>query len=500
MTTRLNTAARGSAAALLAFCLPACGAFGPPRNPPVMPSPAHYAAEAQPAQLPAAGGVAQELAIGARPLPQWWTVYESAALDALVEEGLAKSPSLAAAQGTLRAAREGLRAQIGQSMLPSVDVGFSPTRERALGIPILPQETFLENVFAAQVQTSYTFDFFGAAVLADRALARQVQQQAYQLEATRRALAANIVLATINAASLQAQVAATEQLVALGEQRAQQTSARYRLGSASHDDMLAAEQDAANAAATLPALRAQALAVRHAQAVLLGRTPDQAPVPLSLDALHLPQSVPLAVPSDLLHQRPDILAAEAAVRAAADEAGAAAASMYPSLTLSASYGRGGFDWSTFTSPAGAIWGVGASLTQPLFHGGALVARKHQYEATYDAAVAQYRQTVLSAFQNVADTLVSLDEDANTLLQAQRAAAAAGAAQRDTESRYRLGGTSFYATLTAGQQYQNAGVQYVRARAARLADTAALLEAMGNPPVASQKSALPRSSQLAPDSM
>jgi NodT family efflux transporter outer membrane factor (OMF) lipoprotein len=500
MTTRLNTAARGSAAALLAFCLPACGAFGPPRNPPVMPSPAHYAAEAQPAQLPAADGVAQELAIGARPLPQWWTVYESAALDALVEEGLAKSPSLAAAQGTLRAAREGLRAQIGQSMLPSVDVGFSPTRERALGIPILPQETFLENVFAAQVQTSYTFDFFGAAVLADRALARQVQQQAYQLEATRRALAANIVLATINAASLQAQVAATEQLVALGEQRAQQTSARYRLGSASHDDMLAAEQDAANAAATLPALRAQALAVRHAQAVLLGRTPDQAPVPLSLDALHLPQSVPLAVPSDLLHQRPDILAAEAAVRAAADEAGAAAASMYPSLTLSASYGRGGFDWSTFTSPAGAIWGVGASLTQPLFHGGALVARKHQYEATYDAAVAQYRQTVLSAFQNVADTLVSLDEDANTLLQAQRAAAAAGAAQRDTESRYRLGGTSFYATLTAGQQYQNAGVQYVRARAARLADTAALLEAMGNPPVASQKSALPRSSQLAPDSM
>ncbi len=106
--------------------------------------------------------------------------------------------------------------------------------------------------------------------------------------------------------------------------------------------------------------------------------------------------------------------------------GAATASLFPSLTLSASYGRGGFDWSTFTSPAGAIWSVGANLTQPLFHGGALVARKHQYEALYDAAVAQYKQTVLSAFQNVADTLVSLDEDANTLVQAQRAAAAAQA--------------------------------------------------------------------------
>jgi outer membrane protein TolC len=172
--------------------------------------------------------------------------------------------------------------------------------------------------------------------------------------------------------------------------------------------------------------------------------------------------------------------------------------MFPSLTLSASYGRGGFDWSTFTSPAGAIWSVGASLTQPLFHGGALVARKHQYEATHDAAVAQYKQTVLSAFQNVADTLVSLDEDANTLVQAQRAAAAAYSVQRDTESRYRLGATPFFATLTAGQQYQSANVQYVRARAARLADTAALFESMGDPPAAQKdnlSSSLSR--QLAP---
>jgi NodT family efflux transporter outer membrane factor (OMF) lipoprotein len=472
---------RSMGVGVIALTATACGAFGPDRNPPHLALPVHYAAAAETQRLPPADGVAQRLAGGEHPLAEWWSLYQSDALDGLVREGLANSPSLAVAQSTLRAAREGLRAQIGQSMLPGVDVGFSPTRERALGLPILPQETFLENIFAAQVQTSYTFDFFGAAVLADRALARQVQQQAYQLEATRRALAANIVLATINAASLQEQVAATEQLVALGEQRAAQTAARYRQGGASQDDRLAAEQDAANAAAALPALRAQALAVRHALAVLLGRTPDQAPVPLALDALHLPQSVPVAVPSDLLHQRPDVLAAEAAVRAAADEAGAAAASMFPSLTLSASYGRGGFDWSTFTSPAGAIWSVGASLTQPLFHGGALVARKHQYQATYDAAVAQYKQTVLAAFQNVADTLVSLDEDANTLAQAERAADAAQATHRNTEARYRLGATAFYATLTAGQQYQNTRVQYIRARAARLADTAALFQAMGNPP-------------------
>jgi NodT family efflux transporter outer membrane factor (OMF) lipoprotein len=464
----------------LSLSVAACGAFGPPRNPPQMASPAHYAAKDQPFTMPAADGAAQRLRAGARPVPEWWKEYGSDALDALVDEGLKNSPSLAAAQSTLKAAREGLRAQIGQSLWPNVDVGFSPSRQRALAIPTLPQQTFLYDVFAAEVKTSYTFDFFGAAVLADRALARQVQQQDYQLESIRRALAANIVVATIDAASLQEQVAATEELVALGERRAQQTAARYALGSASLDDNLAAQEDAAMTAAALPALRAQALAVRHTQAVLLGRTPDQAPEPLPLNSLHVPGTVPVSIASDLLHQRPDILAAEAGVRAAADEAGAAAAAMYPSLTLSASYGRGGFDWSTFTSPAGAIWSVGASLTQPLFHGGALVARKHQYEANYSAAVSQYRQTVLAAFQKVADTLVSLEEDANALSQSERAANVARDLDRDAEARYHLGAFPLYASLTARQQYQSANVQYVRARAARLADTAALFVSMGNP--------------------
>ncbi|KPC55420.1 efflux transporter outer membrane subunit [Amantichitinum ursilacus] len=459
--------------------LSACSAFGPERNPPAMPSPEHYAVQAS--ALPTADGVTQEIRHDITPVPAWWQAYQSAALNALVEEGLAHNQSLAAARHNLQAAREQLRSQIGDNLYPAVDVGFKPQRQRALALPTLPQQTFVENVFAAQVQTSYTFDFFGAALLADRALAEQVQQQAFQLEATRRAIAANIVAATINVGSLQAQLDATTELVRLGEARAEQMQQRYQAGSASHDDALAAEQDAANAAATLPTLRAQWLAVRHAQAVLLGRTPDQAPDVVALSDLHLPTAVPVSVPTELLHQRPDILAAEAAVRTAADAAGAATASMFPSLTLSASYGRGGFDWSTFTSPAGVIWGVGASLTQPIFHGGALVARKHQYEASYTAAVSQYKQTVLSAFQNVADTLVSLEEDANTLNQTERAAAAAQQTASNTTSRYQLGALPFYATLTAGQQYQNAQVQSIRARAARLADTATLYDAMGNPP-------------------
>ncbi|HWM67992.1 MAG TPA: efflux transporter outer membrane subunit [Steroidobacteraceae bacterium] len=460
--------------------LSACTAFGPDRKPPGMPEPPHYSVDSQPAKTAEVDGVAQQVAIGARPVPEWWKEFGSDDLNALVEEGLRNSPSYASAQSSLKAAREQLRGQIGDNLFPQVDLTFSPSRQRSLGIPVLPQQTFIENVFVAQAQATYTFDFFGAAFLADRALAGQVKQQALQLESTRRALATNIVVATINSASLQEQVAATEELVALGEERAHQINARYKLGSASRDEMLASEQDAANAAATLPALRAQAMAVRHAQAVLLGRTPDKAPAPMKLADLKVPETVPVSVPSELLHQRPDILAAEAALRAAADAAGAATASMFPSLSLTASYGHGAFDWSTFSSPEGVIWSVAGTVTQPLFHGGALFARKRQYQANYEAAVGQYKQTVLSAFKNVADTLVSLDEDANTLAQTQRAEAAARDSRSDTESRYKLGATPFYATLTSGQQYQSARVQVERARASRLADTAALFDSMGNP--------------------
>jgi NodT family efflux transporter outer membrane factor (OMF) lipoprotein len=467
-------------AVLSGTTLGACTGFGPSREAPPVPLPASYTAP-QAGQPPAAGVQPPRVTSGARPVPQWWRAYGSDTLDQLVEEGLAASPSLAAAQSTLQAARESLRARIGESWLPQVDLTAVPLRGRTPALATVPQRT--QNLFLAQVQASYAFDFFGQVWLANRAQAGEVRQQAWQLESTRRQLAMNIVVATITAASLAEQVDTVQHLVDSGEARARQLAGRYRAGSATHDEALAAEQDAAEAAAALPALRAQLAAVRHGQAVLLGRTPDRAPPPLALDSLHVPGSVPVSVPSDLLHQRPDILAAEAAVQSAADAEGAATAALFPSLTLSAAYGRGALDWSTFVSPAGAIWGAGAVLTQPLFHGGALRAQRRAQQARYDAAVALYRQTVLSAFRSVADDLASLEEDDNTIVQTRRAEAAAHEAEGSTTSRYRLGATSYYVTLTAEQQYLNAHLQLLRARAAQLADTAALFDAMGVAPAA-----------------
>ncbi len=247
-----------------------------------MPSPAHYGAGAQPAQTVAAQGVAQRFEMGAQPVPEWWRLYQSDALDALVDEGLRNSPTLAATDKLLASAHEQLRAQIGSSLLPQIDAGGQATRQRALGTPEIGPNTVLYNVFAGQIQAHYTFDIFGAARLANAALGARVNQQAYQLDAARRALAANIVTAAINAAALQAQIETTERLVALANEQAQDAQRRYELGSLAHADALNARQSASALAAGLPGLRQQRTATRHALAVLLGRTPDAAPPDLDL--------------------------------------------------------------------------------------------------------------------------------------------------------------------------------------------------------------------------
>src|SRR5580658_1839506 len=217
--------------------------------------PTHYSADGVAAPEITADDATQRLIIGAPPVPEWWKSYRCDALNALVEEGLAHSPSLAAAQATLRATHEQLRAQIGQNLLPSIDLGFAPSRQRALVTPGLPQETYLYDVFALEAQASYRLDFFGASINADRALAHQVEQQAFQFDATRRALATNIVVATINAAVLSESLSANEALVELVQENAQQQAARESLGGVPHDDALAAQANAASLAATLPGLR-----------------------------------------------------------------------------------------------------------------------------------------------------------------------------------------------------------------------------------------------------
>nr|WP_253189672.1 efflux transporter outer membrane subunit [Paraburkholderia fungorum] len=461
--------------------LAACS-FGPGGEPPAMPQPAHYGAEAQPTQTVPAQGITQQFVTGAKPVPEWWKLYQSDALNTLVDEGLRNSPTLAATDKSLAAAREQLRAQVGSSMLPTIDAGGQATRNRALTIPDLGPSTLLYNVFVGQLQVHYTFDLFGAARLADAALAARVNVQAYQFDAARRALAANIVTAAITSAALHAQIDTTERLVTLANEQARDTQRRYALGAVSHSDQLNAEQSAASLSASLPGLRQQWLTTRHALAVLLGRTPDAAPDDLELAQLHVPEQVPVVVPSELLRARPDIQAADAALKAAAADVGVATAQMFPSLSLSAAMGQGGFSWPVALSGAGAIWSIGASLSQPLFHGGALFAQRRAAQDTYEATVSQYRQTVLAAFQNVADSLAALQHDAQALDAANIATRSAHGIFVETSGRYKLGALPESSVRSGEQQFRNAQLDEIRYTSARLTDTAALFQAMGNPPV------------------
>lgn len=462
-------------AAALAGC-----SFAPPARPPKAPEPASYTVSPTPAASAEANGVAQTFTLGTRAVPQWWKAYGSNELDALVDEGLRQSPSLEAARHTLESVRQQYRAQVGEALWPSLDAGAQVGRQRALGLPNFGRPTNIYDVYAGQLQLSYDFDLFGVSLNEVKQAAAQVDAQSYQFDAAKRALAANIVITAVRASALAEQVGATERLSALAREQVALADKAYRLGAAAQEDVLAAQRNAASIDGSLPGLRAQALRERHALAVLLGRTPDQAPAPLPLASLNLPADVPVLVPSELLSQRPDVLAAEAAVRGASAQVGVATGNMFPHLSLSASFGTGAFDSAKLFTGAGTIWGATAGLTQPIFHGGALRAQRNAAVASYEAAKAQYRQTVLGAFQNVADTLTALDQDALALKAAQSGEVSARQSFEDAQRRYRLGSASYPATLAGEQGWQNARLQAIQATAARLVDTAALYQAMGTP--------------------
>jgi NodT family efflux transporter outer membrane factor (OMF) lipoprotein len=367
-------------------------------------------------------------------------------------------------------------------MFPTLDAQGQTSRQRALGFPDIGPPTNLYDVYAGQLALSYNFDLFGATRHGIEQTAAQVDQQSYEFDAAKRALAANIVIAAINAASLADQLSTSEQLSTLVHEQATLTERSYRLGAASQDDLLAIQQQAASIDTSIPPLRSQALRARHALAVLMGRTPDQAPSNLTLAELHLPLDVPVSVPSDLLRQRPDVLAAEASVHAASAQVGVATANLFPHISLSATLGSAAFQPANLFTASGSIWSAGVSLTQPIFHGGALMAQRKAAIANYNAALAQYQQAVLSAFQNVADTLTALNQDALTLQAATTEATVASQSFTDTDARYRLGAISYPEAVLSEQHLQSAKLSEIQARAARMSDTAALFQAMGTPPV------------------
>jgi NodT family efflux transporter outer membrane factor (OMF) lipoprotein len=218
---------------------------------------------------------------------------------------------------------------------------------------------------------------------------------------------------------------------------------------------------------------------RHQLAVLVGRLPSEADLPeFDLDDFQLPEELPVSLPSLLVRQRPDIRAAEEVIHAASAQVGVATANLYPQITLTASFGLEASTLGDLFSSGAAIWSLGGGLLQPIFHGGELTAKRRAAIAVYDQAAEQYRDTVLQAFQNVADVLRALAGDASTLKAQAEAEAVARDALDLTQKQFQLGAVSYLSLLNAERQYQQALLALVQAQAARFADTAALYQALG----------------------
>ena len=428
-----------------------------------------------------AGGEAQHFAKGRDIAGDWWTLFHSKSLNELIEISLTNNPDLKAAQAALTVARENVLAQRGV-YYPSVAASFSASRHRdppGSLAPVPSSNAYLYNLFTPQVSVSYSPDVFGLNRRTVESVKAQEQNVRFQMIAAYTTLTANVVVTAIQSAAVQAQIDATRQLVDLNSNMVEILRYQYTKGYAGRLDVVAQESQLAQVVATLPPLLKQAAQLRDLLAVLAGRFPNQSPMEkFELSSLQLPVEIPVSLPSQLVAQRPDVLQAEANLHAASAQIGIAIANRLPNITLTADAGSTALSFDKLFSSGTGFWGLGAAATAPLFQGGQLLHQERAAKAAYIEAAEQYRSTVLTAFQNVADTLTALEQDAEGLKAAATAADDAQETLDLSQRQWHDGYISYLALLSAEQAYHQARINLVQAQANRYADTAALFQALG----------------------
>jgi NodT family efflux transporter outer membrane factor (OMF) lipoprotein len=362
-----------------------------------------------------------------------------------------------------------------------VDAQASVSRQKVSGAAIGQQAVNISpfTLYNASVSMSYALDIFGGVRRELESLQSQVDYQKFQLEGAYLTLTSNIVTSAVKEAALRAEIQAIKEILKAQEKQLSVVERQFQLGGASGLDVLVQKTQFAQTEATLPPLEKQLDQTRHQLAVLSGRLPSEAGLPeFNLDGLKLPQDLPVSLPSELVRQRPDIRASEALLHAACAQVGVATANLYPQVTLTGNYGSEAIKTGDLFNGSTAVWDIGAGLLQPVFRGGELTARRRAAIAAYDAASAQYRETVLLAFQNVADVLRALDADALALKAQADAEAVARESLELIRQQFQLGSVNYISLLIAERQYLQARIGLVQAQATRYADTAALFQALG----------------------
>jgi len=445
---------------------------GPDFKPQPPPTVAQFGAAPLP---PAVAGEAQRFLQGARVERRWWTTFGSPELTRRVERAFANSPTVASAQAAVRRARQNVVAA-GGALWPSADLAGGFDRQK-LG----PGQgsTSPYSTYSATLSVSYTLDLFGGARRGLEGAQAQVDLSQWLLDGTYLSLAANVAAATIQEAALREQLQAARDVTGLLEEQAALTGRQLAIGAKAEGDLLAVQAQLAAARSALPPLGRQLEAVRNQLAVYLGALPSEAGAgAVALDDLKVPAELPVSLPSQVVAGRPDIQAAQALLHAATANVGAATAARLPQLTLGGAFGPQALRFQDLLKGDSVAWNLSAGVFQPLFRGGALQARQKGAEAGLDQALADYRQTVLVAFANVADALDALQFDAQALRAEQDAEAAAARSLTLVQAQYRLGAASYLQLLEATRAWHLARQGLIRARAAQLGDTTALYAALG----------------------
>lgn len=445
----------------LALALAGCAAGAPPA------ATGSATADATPTRWSEGGAVQAQSPTS---LARWWQRLGDAELNRLIEDALANSPTVQSSIAALRQSRA-LADVAAASLVPSLSGtgGAQRSHTRASGTA---------NAFSVGLTASWEPDLFGgtrAAVDAAEADARAAQMSLGDVQVS---LAAEVALAYIDVRSAQARLAIAQGNLASQEDTLQIARWRHQAGLVGALDVEQAATSAEQTRATVPQLQTTLAQARHRLAVLTGRTPGAlanlgtAPVPLP------PDDLVMAFPADTLRQRPDVRQAQAQVQAAWSRVAQADAARYPSLSLSGSLGLQAATLGSLTSGGSVVRSILASLSAPLFDGGAIAGNIRAQQAALEQARAAYRSSVLSALQDVEDALAALQGDRARSTSLQAAAQAAASADQLARLQYQSGLVDFDTVLQTQRTLLSAQDSAASARASLATDHVSLYKALG----------------------
>ena len=473
-----RSAARGLYVALIPLFVSSC-AVGPDFVPPEPPAITHYTGGVDPAATTEAAGTAQQFEPGGAIPAEWWRLFKSAKLEQVIAQAFTDNPGIEAAQASLRQSQANLRSGYG-IFFPALTAGAGATRQRyspERAGENLPGSIF--NLFTLSASVSYALDVFGGERRTVEGLAAQVDMADASQKATYMALSANIANALVASAAYQAEIDATQEIIDLERQQVEVAEVQAGAGIVPYSNVLTLKSQASTSEASIPPLRQKLSQTADLLAILVGHAPAEwQPPNITLDDLVLPSHLPVSLPADLVRQRPDILSAEATLHAASAEIGVTTAALLPSVTLNGSYGVNNTAASDLFAANSNFWNFGANMTAPLFEGGTLWFKRKAALEGFNQAKANYRQTVLSAFAQVADTLRALEHDAETLKAEDEALATAEEALHLVQANYEAGLATYLDVLNADTQYHRAKIARLEALTLRYQDTIALFTALG----------------------